>query len=308
MTLPTETPKPEHEPRFDEPEHVDPPEIDACPLWSCLDVIGQLFRSGLFLLVLVAPVFAGRPARVWIDGHDIDGPPPGPEPVPQWIGGSIWGALASSKLKAQRTGAAATTTNLEDVGTINASVFGHYGYWWGQLDILRLERKSLDSFVLDGAGFGAGATLGSAIVVTRAAREMFRFDMPWGSHYHIDFGLRYTLSGFSISNGVDRQSRNQGFLCPEVSLIGVTVLDRQHAIHTRTSIASNGASTGRETSIEFAITYNNRILETPDSMHDVSIGIRGLSTKLGFTDKATGQETTSDENYFGPELSYTYRW
>lgn len=311
VSMPRETPAPEFDPRkVDEPElhEPPPPDFDGCSLLSCLDAIGRLLRGGFFLLMLVAPALAGAPAKVWIDGHDIDGPPPGPEHVPTYLGGSIWGALASSKVKAERTGEAAAITNLEDVSTVNATVRAHRGYWWAQLDILRLEQETESPFVLDGAGFAAGATLGSAIVVTRAAREMARFDMPWGTHYHVDLGLRYTLSGFSIGNGVDRRSRNEGFLCPEVTLVGVKVIDPERAIHTRTSFASNGATTGKETSLEFSITYNTRILETPDSMHDVSIGIRGLSTELGFTDKATGQETTFDEDYLGPELSYTYRW
>lgn len=317
MTQPERPPPPEVEPHwFDERRRTDgeepADELETPSLLSCFDALGQLLRRGFFvaLIAALAPALAhaGAPAKVWINGNDIDGPPPGPEHVPQHLGIAFWPVSATSKIKAQRTGAATATTRLEDEMGVNASLFAHHGYWWGQVDILRLEQATRDPFVLAGTGFASGATLGQAAVVTRVAREMVRFDMPWGAHYHADFGFRYTLTGFSVGNGTERQSRNQGFLSPEVSLVGVKPCSDRSAIHTRTSIATNGASTGRETSIDWAITYNTHVYESAEGVHDVAIGLRGLTSTLGYTDKGTGQETTFKDSYLGPELSYVCRW
>lgn len=289
-------------------------ELEDCSLLSCFDALGRLLRRGFFVLAiaLVLPSAApahgpGPPAHVFIDGHDIDGPPPGPEHVPMHLGLSIWPTGVSTKIRAERTARAATESGVESAVGINASVFAHHGYYSAQLDVFQLEEATTDPFVLGGTAFAPGAALSQLTVAARASREIFRFDTSW-AHYHLDFGFRYTLAAVTFEGGTLQQARNSGFLSPELILHSITVLDERSAFHSRTSIATNGATTGRETAVEFSAGLNYRLFETPWSVHDISIGVRGLTSKLGFTDQGTGQETTITNVYLGPELGYACRW
>lgn len=303
-------PHPECDPAGEDPQL---PELEEPGLLSCLDALGRLLRGGFFvgLLFLMVPGQAaahGPPARVWIDGRDIDGPPPGPQHVPVHLGFSLWPTGVASRIRAERAGVAAVETRLQSVTGINASVFAHHGFYTAQLDVFQLEQATEEPFVLGGTAFAPGANLSQLDVVARAWREIFRCDMPWGGHYHLDFGFRYTRAGSRFAGGGQDQTRNSGFLAPELVLQGVKRLDGRSAIHSRTCFASNGATSGRETSVEFALSVNTHLFETPWSAHDVSIGVRGLTTSLGFTDTGTGQETTLTNTYLGPELTYLCRW
>ena len=42
------------------------------------------------------------------------------------------------------------------------------------------------------------------------------------------------------------RTRNSGFLSPEITLHGMHAFDDSFAVHTRSSYATNGATTGRE--------------------------------------------------------------
>lgn len=282
-------------------------------LLSCFDALGWLLRRGFFVVLVAGlmPAWAaahGVPARVWIDGHDVDGPPPGPEHVPIYLGVSLWPTGVASKIRAERTGEAAADTRLKSITGINASVFGHHGFYSAEFDVFQMEEATADPFTLAGATFTPGAKLSQLDVAARAWREIYRFDALWGTHYHLDFGFRYTLANSSFVGGTLERTRDSGFLCPELVLQGVRPLDNRSALHTRTSFASNGATTGRETSVEFAVSMNTHLFQTAESVHDLSIGVRGLTTRLGFTDTSTGQETTISNTYLGPELSYACRW
>ena len=48
--------------------------------------------------------------------------------------------------------------------------------------------------------------------------------------------------------------------------------------------------------------------ESEAGVHDIAIGLRGVTSKLGYTDKGTGQESTFKNSFLGPELSYVCRW
>ena len=43
-----------------------------------------------------------EPARVWVDGHDIDGPPRTPPRLPVYFGASVWATGVTSKIRAKR--------------------------------------------------------------------------------------------------------------------------------------------------------------------------------------------------------------
>ena len=271
----------------------------------------RLLLLALALLARVDGVLAfGEPppvARVFIDGEDVDGPPPGPTRVPGYLGASLWPVAISTTIHAQTPGVGGVDSGVKSATGVNASVYLHEGYFSAEVNVIQTSQSLSDPYTLAGTTFAAGSAFKQTDIVVRGSRELYRFDMPW-AHYHIDAGLRYTLGQASFDNAGLSTVRNTGYLSPEILFHGVHAFDDTFALHTRSSFAVNGASSARELSWEFAAFVNYHLFETDQGVHDAAVGLRLASTSLGFTDSTTAQETTLKNTFLGPEFTYTIHW
>lgn len=308
------TPAPERDRAPEEPPPEEPPQDDEPPLLSCLDALGRLFRIG-FWIVLAAATLSGAarahgpgpPARVWVDGHDIDGPPPGPVHVPRHLGFSVWPTNVRTRIKALSGATAPDIAATDSVTGVNATVFGRSGFWWGELDLFTLDQTTSDPLVLGGTTFTPGAALTQNDVVARVAREIHRFELPWG-FYLVDAGIRFTMANRTLADAGVEFDDVRMLLSPEILIRGRHVFDETFALHTRSSFATDGGGSDSETSVEFQATLNYHVIETPYAVHDLGIGLRYLSQKIGYTDDATLVKTVYRNIYLGPEISYACRW
>jgi hypothetical protein len=266
----------------------------------------RLSVAFLLVLALAAPVCAhGPPARVWIDGHDIDGPPPGPVHVPKHFGATLWPTNVSTRIRALDAINARQIAGTDGVTGINATVFGRKGFWSGELDVFTLDQVTADPLILGGTTFAPGAALTQSDIVIRAAREIHRFHLPWGL-YLVDLGLRVTMANRTLADAGNEADDTRMFLSPEILLRHRHVFDDTYALHTRSSFATDGGGQSSETSVEFQAFLNYHVFETPYADHDLQIGFRYLNQRIQFTDEVT--QSVYRNVYLGPEIGYACRW
>jgi len=246
-------------------------------------------------------------ARVFVDGEDVDGPPPGPTHIPGWLGASLWPVAVSTTIHANTPGIGPVDTGVKSATGVNASVYLHQGYYSAALDAIQTSQSLTNPYTLAGTTFAAGSAFKQTDIVVRGSRELYRFDMPW-AHYHVDAGLRYTLGQASFDNAGLATVRTTGYLSPELLFSSVHAFDDTFALHTRSSVALNGATSSRELSWEFAAFLNYHLFETDQGVHDAAVGVRFASYTLSFTDTTTAQETTLKNTFLGPEFTYAIHW
>lgn len=265
----------------------------------------RLCVAFLCVLALVAPACAHEPARVWIDGHDIDGPPPGPVHVPKHFGASLWPTNVRSRIRALDGVNPRQIASTDGVTGINATVFGRNGFWSGELDVFTLDQTTADPLILGGTTFAPGTALAQNDFVLRAAREIHRFHMPWGL-YLVDAGLRVTMANRTLADAGNENDDARLLVAPEILIRHRHVFDDSYALHTRSSFATDGGGQTSETSVELQAFLNYHVFETPYAQHDLSIGVRYLNQRIAFSDGAT--QMVYRNVYLGPELSYACRW
>jgi hypothetical protein len=255
------------------------------------------------------PSGAPPPARVWIDGHDIDGPPPGPYRLPGFLGGSVWPTGVRSAVRARAPGAAATTQgSLNAITGINGTVAGRLGLYSAELDVFSLNQTVGDAIVFGGTGFAAGSSLSQNDVVLRAARQMEWWKTPWGQ-YNASLGLRLTSAARTADAGAGGASTRLSrlFIGPEVTLAGRWVMADFLGVHARVSYATTASTGEGERALEGQVMLNYHLLATDGFLHDVGLGFRVLSVSLGFAD-AAGNISRITNVYIGPEVAYAGRF
>jgi hypothetical protein len=259
---------------------------------------------GLFvaMLALAPPARAhGPPARVWINGEDIDGPPPHPRIIPGGFGVSVWPASVSATVDSNGpTGAVSGATKSSTAN--NFTLFAARGLFQFEVDALGVELTNSSDIQFGTPVFRSGAFLTITDVAVRGWRQMHAWPTPYGQ-YKLDLGLRLTNAKRELSDGVSNTSGTQFILSPEVCLRGHSVLSENWLFNSRFSYASNFSSANGERTLEFKADLDYAFWNTVDNAQYITLGVRYLRSDIGFTDQ-NGGLATFHVTAVGPEIAY----
>jgi hypothetical protein len=250
----------------------------------------------------VLPAHAeGPPARVWINGEDVDGPPPRPRIIPGGFGVSLWPATVTATV--ETGGSTGAVTGSTKSGTaMNGTLFAARGLFQFEVDALGVKLSNSDDIQFDGNVYRTGAFLSINDIAVRAWRQMHAWPTPYGQ-YKLDLGLRLTNAKRELSDDVNTSTGNQFILSPEICLRGHSVLAERWLFNSRISYANNFTPANGERTLEIRADLDYAFWSTIDNAQYITLGFRYLASDIGFTD-STGAQATFRVTAVGPEISY----